>query len=498
MVYKARILVVESKNDENQQLAGMLQLLGYQVQIVASGADAFDAIDDSIQLILCRDQLIDMSGFLFTAEVARCSYDIPVILLVQETSYETRKSVFECGAINYLCSPFIVEEVVAQLKVHIPEIDSLDSQIADVSMLQILTLVAQETNNAVILTDAEGHIEWVNQGFVEMTGYTVDEVSGEKPGHILRGGESDLQSIEQIDKALQDRRAFHTKMTNYTKSGQKYHVSLYIEPIYRNGQLAHFIGIEQDITARVMLKDLEKETQILRAQLSKEEEINKLQTSFVTMVSHEFRTPLTIIRTASDTLLYYNDRLSDSQRQQRLTKINEQIEHLTSMMEDVLIINRVNQKDQQVICQYADLEKLTEKIVNEFRNQNITQIIRLSAHIPSRSVYLDADLFKQIVMRLLSNAITYSYDDGVVDVQLRESNGTLFLTVSDKGIGIPSADLPNVFEAFYRGSNVGQIHGIGMGLNIVHHAIVRMNGKIRLHSIEGEGTQVTVCLPMAD
>ncbi|MFN5802011.1 MAG: PAS domain-containing protein, partial [Burkholderiales bacterium] len=150
-----------------------------------------------------------------------------------------------------------------------------------------LSLVAERTDNGVIITDAHGHIEWVNEGFTRMTEYTSSEVLGRKPGSFLQGPASDPAVVNLMSDAVNSGLGFKVELVNYKKSGRKFWVAIEAQPIHDDhNQLMHFVAVESDITAR---RELEE---VLRLARDRAEQASRSKSSCLANVSHELRTPM--------------------------------------------------------------------------------------------------------------------------------------------------------------------------------------------------------------
>ena len=234
----------------------------------------------------------------------------------------------------------------------------------------------------------------------------------------------------------------------------------------------------------------------LRRALAKEKELAELKSHFVSMASHEFRTPLTAILAASENLKRYGERMTAVQRSERVEKIQAQVKHMTALLEDVLVLGRSESGKLRCAPERVDLRALCEQLVAEARGTaEATHALVLDGLWPDGEVLMDPKLLRQILGNLLSNAIKYSPQGGTVELMVRcDGNGAEF-RVRDDGIGMAKADTDRLFEPFHRGGNVGKIAGSGLGLAITKKAVELHNGSIAVTSALGQGTAFTVRLP---
>lgn len=267
------------------------------------------------------------------------------------------------------------------------------------------------------------------------------------------------------------------------------------------GVLLGFQAVAQDITER---KRAEEET--LKA-LHKEKELSELRNRFVSMVSHEFRNPLTSIISAADLLEYYLETASTEKKLQYIQRIQSAANTMNQLLEDVLVIGR--HEANKVVFQPTEINLIDfcQKIIQELEfnfHKNNQIIFNYSAHVseqnqkstPDISGLFDEKLLRQILTNLLSNAIKYSANDALVYLDLILKEHEVVFLVKDSGIGIPSDDLPHLFESFHRCQNVGNISGTGLGLTIVKRSVEIHGGTISVESELGVGTTFTVTLPL--
>jgi PAS domain S-box-containing protein len=235
----------------------------------------------------------------------------------------------------------------------------------------------------------------------------------------------------------------------------------------------------------------------LRRALEHEQQLSELRSRFVSMVSHEFRTPLSVIQSSADTLERYNDRLDAVRRAQRFERIHTQVKHMTVMLDEIMTIGKLESRMIEFNPIPVDVVKLCQELVDEMRLLGDAHPIELSVTSEDcPPLDLDEKLMRQIVTNLLSNALKYSPGGQPVQVWLDYRDPrTLILSVADQGIGIPLEDQPSLFEAFHRASNVGTITGTGLGLAIVRRAVELHDGTIDFTSGEGQGTTFTLTFP---
>jgi signal transduction histidine kinase len=269
------------------------------------------------------------------------------------------------------------------------------------------------------------------------------------------------------------------------------------------------LGVGQDITEIDTLRtalneykeDLESKveirTQELEESLEREKELGVLKSRFVTMASHEFRTPLTTINANSDIILRYFDKMSQDDIVERLGKIKNEVEEMAIMLEDILIIGKSDAQKLEYNPELLDIVSLIKDIITDYQlseSQSRTIIYDLSS--PVIMVTADKKWIKHIIINLLTNAVKYSGGDLQIDVSIKEDQAGISFSVKDYGIGISKEDIKLLFEPFHRGDNVSNIPGTGLGLVILQKALDLHKGKIEVESEIGKGSIFTVILPI--
>jgi len=235
----------------------------------------------------------------------------------------------------------------------------------------------------------------------------------------------------------------------------------------------------------------------LRVALKAEKELNQLKSSFVSMVSHEFRTPLEVILSSSNILDRYLDRLPADKRKAQLRAIRKSVHRMNDLVEEVLLLGKFDAG--RMACNPAplDLARICHRVVVEVESAaNREGAVQFQLFDCKESAYGDESLLQHILGNLLSNALKYSPSDKAVELMVRDTGNNVEFIVRDSGCGIPEPDQCRLFTAFYRGSNVAQTHGSGLGLVIVKRCVDLHCGTIRFESGSGTGTTFFVTLPL--
>lgn len=267
------------------------------------------------------------------------------------------------------------------------------------------------------------------------------------------------------------------------------------------------VGIEWNKRPATLLfaidaSDRREAEQTQRVALQKQAELNRMKSSFITMASHEFRTPLATIHGSVELLRHYDDRLSMSQKGDSLQKIDDAVQRMMRMLENVLLIGKAESGQLAFQPKALALTQFCLSLVDELRSSMTARFaqVELCLELPPTDAlfWLDETLLRHIVGNLLSNAIKYSYKGGRVRMTITGQPNTLIIQIADQGIGIPESDKQHLFERFHRADNVGLIAGTGLGLSIVKDAVESHQGRIEVRSKVGEGSCFTITLPLLE
>jgi len=249
------------------------------------------------------------------------------------------------------------------------------------------------------------------------------------------------------------------------------------------------MAIVRDITER---KQAEAD---IRNALEKEKELGELKSRFVTMASHEFRTPLATILSSAELIQHYSHKWGEEKKLVHLQRIQLAVKHMTGLLNDVLLIGKAEAGKLECNLALLDLVQFCRDLVEEMQISTSTHTIDFRIQGQCSDTYMDEKLLRHILSNLLSNAIKYSPQGGTVCFSLNCELADMIFEVQDEGIGIPASDQMQLFDSFHRASNVGTISGTGLGLSIVKKSVDLHGGTIVVKSQVGSGTTFTVKLP---
>ncbi|MEO5976039.1 MAG: PAS domain S-box protein [Chryseolinea sp.] len=506
-------------------------------------------------------------------------------------------------------------------------IQDITDQTNNIREIEKLSLVASKTNNAVVITNPNNQVEWVNDSFVHLTGYTQNEVNGKNPITLLQGDDTDPETSKRITTKLKNREWCVEDIINYTKTGRKYWSRIDVSPVFdSHNNLINYISIQNDISAQkkyenqikntarelsslienanvpifgvdldgninewntatcevsgylkedvldksitqfmgpniskevnlviekalsgqsvtnfelpfiskggtlvILLisisprmdvnqniygaicvgqditelfhyrqgleKMVKERTQDLNEALLKEKELVDLKSKFISIASHEFRTPLSIISLASGVLKKHKDKMSTSEYEAKLDMIEKQVNHMTYLLNDILVIGKGEAG--KIGTNYApvQIEEFFTQTAREVEQSHRTHKIKIRISATIKEFYSDEKLLRNILINLLTNAIKFSNYIKDIYLTVSTNHDQIRIEVEDKGIGISEEDLKNIYNAFQRGGNVGAIQGTGLGLSIVKKAVELLKGEISVTSRLGKGTTFSVTIP---
>lgn len=253
---------------------------------------------------------------------------------------------------------------------------------------------------------------------------------------------------------------------------------------------------ERTLSLQELVSDLQHAKEAVSKSLEKEKELNQLKSRFVSMASHEFRTPLSSINLSASLIEKYKQQEDDINVSKHVGKIKSSVANLTTILDDFLSLERLEAGKIETSLSHFDIVKLSEEITEEMqlmakKDQNI-----IYQHTGMNStVLLDQNLLRNCIVNLISNAIKYSGESTFIEFNTELTPEECIVTVRDNGIGIPDIDHKHLFEPFFRANNTGNIPGTGLGLNIVHRYVKLMGGEVNFASIVNQKTVFTLKFP---
>lgn len=350
-------------------------------------------------------------------------------------------------------------------------------------------------NDAVVLADADGTIQQVNPAFRRLFGYpTNEELFG--TNLVAYIAEVDRELVQVSLRSLgQDVATARLEICALHSGGKQFNADIVLshvdDPVV-SGVVCSF----RDMT------EYKEAEAALRSALERERELSELKTRFLSMASHDFRTPLTTILSSANLLKLHYDRLFDEEMPEKLSKhfhrIDSSITHMTSLLDDILIIGRVEAGKLRFEPSLSNMYKLLTSLLDDVKYMLVNQhqiVMDYDEGCP-QEIIIDEKLMRQMVSNLISNAIKYSPQGGDVKLTVFCESEMIHIAVEDHGLGIPPKDQEHLFEMFHRAENVKAIQGTGLGLAIVKRAVNLHGGSVSVESVEGEGATFTLNLPL--
>ncbi|MGB7339439.1 MAG: ATP-binding protein [Phototrophicaceae bacterium] len=263
----------------------------------------------------------------------------------------------------------------------------------------------------------------------------------------------------------------------------------FIPRLNDHGELMSIISIANDVTASL---DAER----MNLQMEKERSLIEFKERFIATASHDFRNPLAVIKTKADVLMRYDQRLDASNRLQKLSEIAWQVDHMVSLLENILKVSEANMGAIKPDIKPLDLELFCKRVWSDMLETDATHTQTHFDYVATiELIHADEHLLQYALINVLSNAFKYTAQDADVRFSVRTNDEHVIFVVQDSGIGIPEADIHQLFEPFYRASNSPADKGKGLGLAIVKAYVEAHHGTISIISKENVGTTVTITLP---
>ncbi len=402
---------------------------------------------------------------------------------------------------------------------------------------QQVTALFEHATEGVILTSQKGEIILINPAALGLFGYTKEELLG-KPVEILlpmRFSHSHEKYRDGFYKAPSNRTMGHGRdLFAKKKSGQEFPVEVSLSyykqkdeyfviaflvditqrkeaelrMIEQKEQLEKITGdvrklnaeLENKVEERTMilkeaLQQLEKSQLSLSEALDKEKELSEIKSRFVSMASHEFRTPLSTVLSSASLIARYTSGEEQDKRDRHIKKIKDAVKHLNDLLEDFLSLGKLEEGKVQASPESFGVKEFLEETAEE-----VKAIVKDGQQVcitfeGNDSFVTDRRLLKNILINLLSNAVKFSPENADIWLKGARIGQQLVLSVKDNGIGISEEDQQHMFTSFYRGKNVTNIQGTGLGLHIVKRYADLIQGRLGLESKLGEGTTITIELP---
>jgi PAS domain S-box-containing protein len=391
-------------------------------------------------------------------------------------------------------------QTVEELHREIKQVEKKDRELQ--KMNAFFSSIWNNAGAIIIATDTNGIIDLFNPAAEKYLGYTAGELVGHQTPMLFHDEEEVRYYAAQFSAQLHEPVApgFETfvakarrnlpnqhEWTYIPKNGKRFPADVSITALRNEAQkIIGFLGIAFDISDQKMA-EVE-----LRTTLQKQKEVNELKSRFVTIASHEFRTPLSTIVSSAYLISQYKKTEEQEKRKVHIDRILSSASMLNDILDDFLSIGKIEEGKIQLRPREFGIEEHVGKIIEVLQGISRHQI--RYRHQGPLLLYTDPALLKHIIFNLLSNAIKFSAEGTPIDIKTKIEDGCLQLSVKDRGIGIPEADQQHLFDLFYRASNAVNIQGTGLGLHIIKRYTELLGGQIHFKSKLNEGTEFRIRL----
>ena len=383
-------------------------------------------------------------------------------------------------------------------------------------------VLTESTSDWIWEVDVNAVYTYASPKVRDLLGYDPEEVVGKTPFDLMCPEEAE-RVLAEFGSIVESQRAFAgLENKNRHKDGRIVILETSGVPIFdTEGTFQGYRGIDRDITERKLIEDrvrklneqLEQKVKERTAELEKAynelKELDKMKDSFLSVISHEFRTPLTSIQSFSEILLHYDNEEKETQRE-FLEIINSESQRLTRLVNDVLDLSKIEANCMVYIDDFISLEEVIRDVVKAQYQLLQAKSLHLSLDLPSTlpTVFVDRDRINQVVSNLLGNAIKFSLQGGTIGIRAETFRGRrmgdrsewIRVSISDKGIGLDKKDFKNIFNKFHQVSSDAlkeRPKGTGLGLPICKEIITHYQGNIFVESEKGKGSTFFFTLPAA-
>jgi PAS domain S-box-containing protein len=367
---------------------------------------------------------------------------------------------------------------------------------------------ALDESSIVAITDQRGIIRYTNDNFCKISKYTREELLGQDH-RIVNSGYHPGAFIRNLWVTIANGKIWRGELKNRAKDGSFYWVDTTIVPFLdEKGKPYQYLAIRSDITQRKRTEDqlqkakeelehkvVERTLELTQA-LEREKELNEMKSRFVSIASHEFRTPLSAILSSVSLIERYAAEEQTEKRHKHIERIKSSVKNLTAILDDFLSLEKLEQGRVDMHFLEFNLREFMEDIVDEMAEWLKKKRQRIQYSFKGdEMICQDKKILRNVMLNLLSNAIKYSHEEKTIGLHVESKSQNVQIAVKDEGMGIPQEAQQNLFSKFYRAANVNNIQGTGLGLNIVKRYMELLGGAISFESQENVGTTFYIEFP---
>ncbi|HYK45878.1 MAG TPA: PAS domain-containing sensor histidine kinase [Parafilimonas sp.] len=363
---------------------------------------------------------------------------------------------------------------------------------------------------AILVISRDGLIELINPAAEKLFGYNNAELIGH-PLEMLIPGDLRQRHVQHrttyFDKPKARPMGRGIDLFAQKKEGHVFPVEISLGYYQLEGEMLA-VAFVTDITERKQMEQQLKEanellekkvierTFELTEALEREKELSEMKSRFVSMASHEFRTPLSAVLSSISLVETYKDPEHDEKRKKHIERIKASVRNLTDILNNFLSLDKLEQGKIEAERSQFDISEFMEDIIEEMDNMLKKKNQRvIYSHSGEKEIVLDRKILRNIMFNLLSNAIKYSPENTEIFVSIKVDDKNVVIAVKDNGMGIPEQEQKNLFKNFFRANNTVNIQGTGLGLSIVKKYVELLHGSINFESKTGSGTIFTVQFP---
>ena len=497
------ILIIEDEVSHSELIrrAFESQDRPYDLTIVHTLAAARQHIaEDDLHMALVDILLPDGKG-IELLETSELTKKCPVVVMTSHGDEQMAVAAMKAGAFDYVVkstdmfaeSPRIAERTLREWG-HIQA--RRQAEIETNRTAAELRAFIESAAQGVLVVDQDRRILLVNRQLELQFGYSRDELLGQPMEMLLL-----VEAGDRLNTDLPEYLADPTKNVfgrdgefyGVRKNSTQFPIEVSLSHVESDGQL-RIMCLISDITERKRLQAETLRAQKIQSELEYEREQRAYRERFVSMVSHEFRSPLAAILTSTYMLKTYYQKLTEDKREGYFQKIEAKVRELDEMVERILILSKSSMGKIDCVPQSVDMLQFCAAILDDVRKATATDRIVLTTVLETPTATFDPDLMQHVVSNLLGNALKYSSDKSPVNFHIINNQDGCTFEVTDQGIGIPQEDLAKIFEPFHRASNVGHAPGSGVGLAVVKEFVEAQGATLTITSELDKGTTFTVTL----
>ena len=348
--------------------------------------------------------------------------------------------------------------------------------------LIMFKMAVDMASDQIVITDTNGIILYANKALESVTGYSPEEVVGKKAGSKeLWGGNMKRTEYERLWQTIKNKEPYYGEFRNRRKDGSLYDSEVRIYPILdRRGRIKYFAGLEMDISDR--------------------KQLDRIKSEFVSLASHQLRSPLTGISLSLDLLLRGIEGELSAGQKKALQEIRQSVHQTSDLVRSLLDLSRIEMGSFRLEKEPVEIRKTAKSVINEnlplikAKNIRLAEEYRLADEI----LMFDQSVATVVLQNLLSNAAKYTPVRGRIDLLVSQEKNQIHIKVADTGVGIPQSEQQNIFSKFYRATNAKKTEneGNGLGLSLLKPIIEAAGGRISFFSEENKGSVFSVVLPV--